>query len=190
MNKTTGILILLLIAACAPSGTQEDILGHSTPPAGEPITEDFYIYMAVKTGSLGLDSIGNYPLALQYIDSALSLNAKNPEALRIKSELYLLLDQPAEALETINLCILKTPPEAPGYLIRAGIYLVLNKRDSALADYYRAAGLDPSDGRIWEAIGYMEFDRGNKADGCGYLKKARDLGYLPGNSFSDSLLCL
>ena len=193
MKKYCGIFVLLFVISCAPSGTEEDALRHEdekktlpTPTLG---TERYYIDQAYKVGALDKDSIGDYPNAILYLDSAIMINPSSMTAYRLKAYATSLLGDKEKALSVIEAALKISPNDSENYMSRAGLLIALERRNEGLKDYYKAIELDVTNGRAHEAIGYMEIDRGNKTLGCEYLIKARDLGHFPENREADKYLC-
>jgi len=193
MHKLKYIVFLGLLISCAPSGTENDSRKYHDSEKHDTTNsignEMYYINKAYEFGKLDKDEVGEYEIALTYIDSALQINPQSSKAYRYKAHLLLLIDKKTDALIAINKSIISDSLDIDSYLTRANVYLTIGERDKALMDYYTAFRIDSLNGRICEAIGYMEIDKGNKTTGCRFLIKARDLGYLPENRYSDSLIC-
>ncbi len=192
MKRITEILILLFFISCAPPGTENDSIEYSKSSVDsmtDKIKDKYFIDKAFEIGALDKDSIGDYPKAIEYLDSAIMINPNNSKAYRLKAHIIQLQGDTTLALKTINKAILIDSTDHNSFITRAYIYLTLEQRDQALDDYYTALKLDSLDGKLLESIGYMEIDRGNKIKGCGFLRKARNIGYLPDNRYGDSLLC-
>ncbi len=187
------ILLVICLMSCAPEGTNRNNNKNSFIKQGDTLNyssvEVQLLNRAKIIGAINADTVGNYSLAMMYLDSVLTINPQNTEAYRLKAHLLSILGDNIAALEIINKAI-KIDSLAPSlYIMRASILITHNDNDGALDDYKRVVRFDTNYAEAWEAIGYMEITKGNKAFGCECLSKARDLGYNVGNAKSDSILC-
>lgn len=193
MKHYLKIFTLLFIISCAPSGTEEDNLNYETEnkkfQSSKYGTEKYYIDQAYIFGALDKDSVGDYPTAILYLDSAIMVNPKSMTAYRLKAHATSLMGDKGKALTIINEAITLDSTDPENYISRASLLLELTKRDDALSDYYKAIELDSNNGKAHHAVGYMEIEKGNKAIGCEHLTKARNLGHLPQNGEANKYLC-
>lgn len=184
---------LFFTYSCAPSGLEGDRLENEKNNSGMPNAfhdESYYIGEAFRIGALDKDSVGDYVLAQKYLDSAIFFNPQSAKAFRLKASVSLLQDNVDSAMKWVDRSLQIDPEDKNTFYVRANVFLQMGKSDKALEDYYQIIQIDSLDGRAYETIGYMEFNRGNKTKACHFLKKARDLGHYPSNRRGDSLMCL
>lgn len=193
MKNISILFIAILFFSCAPNGTENDNIDYTNEKESysnaESKTEKYYINKAYEAGALDHDSVGDYNTAILFLDSAITVNPKSTKAYRLKSFATRLLGEKEKALEIMNEAIKINSIEVENYFERAAILISLGKKEEGLKDFYTVIELNPKNGRAFEAVGYMEIEKGNKTKGCEFLNKARELGYMPENRKSDELLC-
>ena len=191
MKTLIQTLLLLTIVSCVPDGMENDRLadGLDTATKVSEKSQTDFISKAISAGQLYKDTIGNYNLALLYLDSALLQDKNSVKALRLKSHFLSIQNRPADALKAINTALTLNPRDEDSYLAKAYVLLKSGDKVNAYACYTDIVKINSKNFKALEAIGYMDIENKDLSKGCSCLKRIRDEGYQSVYRQADSLLC-
>ncbi len=116
-------------------------------------------------------NIGNYSMALFYIDKALAIEPDSGPAFYSKALLYDKTGQKEESLRNYTQAIKLNPVHINAYVNRGYIYLMDEKYDLALEDFWAALQINPQDENANNNIGVIYFKQSNYPAALDYFNK-------------------
>lgn len=100
--------------------------------------------------------MGNFTAALADLDKAVTLDARNADALAIRALVNLSLKKPDAGLSDFNSALAIQPNHVFALFQRAGYYNATGKKDLALADLQKILTVRPNDPQVTAAIKQIE----------------------------------
>lgn len=117
------------------------------------------------------DKIGNYPMALEYIDYAIEMDSTDVDDILRRAEVLFYLGRMDECLQAIDKYVEETPDFFSGYCTRGLFKMHNGDLEGAIEDYSMAIALEPKEAYIYTLRGKVHMLQGNEeAAKADYLK--------------------
>ncbi len=166
-----GLLALIILGFSTLSYIRNDLWSRKTDFLTDVVKKSPNKARAKLNLGAHYSNIGNYSMALFYINKALAIEPDSGPAFYSKALLYDKTGQKEESLRNYTQAIKLNPAHINAYVNRGYIYLMDEKYTLALEDFLKALKINPQNENANNNIGVVYFKQSNYPAALDYFNK-------------------